>query len=62
MPVSTALTVIFIVQPTVKTSRVTYKVELVSHVNLDGLECIAKQSVMTVPMDITVSTIVVVTA
>lgn len=37
MLVSTAVTVTFLVQQTVKIVRVTYKVERVSLVNLDGL-------------------------
>lgn len=43
MSVFTELTVIFIVQPTVKTTRATYKVDRVLTVNLDGLERIAMQ-------------------
>lgn len=43
MPVSTAVTVIGIVQPTVKTERVTYRVDCVLIVNLDGLEHIVIQ-------------------
>lgn len=41
--VSTAVTVIFLVPPTVKTTRVTYRVERVSRVKLDGLEHIVIQ-------------------
>lgn len=38
MLVSTAVTVTLPVPRTVKTTRVTYKVELASHVNMDGVE------------------------
>lgn len=43
MLVFTALTVISNVPPIVKTARVTYKAELVSRVNLGGLDYIVKQ-------------------
>lgn len=45
MLVFTALTVISNVPPIVKTARVTYKAELVSRVNLGGLDYIVKQNV-----------------
>lgn len=38
MPVSTVVTVTLLVPPTVKTTRVTYRVERAPYVNLDGLE------------------------
>lgn len=43
MSVSTAVTVTRLVPPTVKTTRVIYRVEYVSAVNLDGLICIVTQ-------------------
>lgn len=43
MQVSTAVTVTFLVPSTAKTACVTYKTELVLHVNLDGLEWIVRQ-------------------
>lgn len=44
MPVSTAVTVIVIVQPIVQTKHVTYRVDRVLIVNLDGLEHIVIQA------------------
>lgn len=43
MPVSTAVTVIVIAQPTVQTEHVTYRVDRVLIVNLDGQEHIVIQ-------------------
>lgn len=43
MPVSTVVAVAFLVPLTVKTTRVKYRVERVSCVNLDGLEYIVIQ-------------------
>lgn len=43
MSVSTAVTVTLLVPPTVKTVRVTFRMERVSCVNLDGLEHIVTQ-------------------
>lgn len=43
MQVSTVVTVTRHAPSTVKTARVTYRVELASHVSLDGLEYIAIQ-------------------
>lgn len=43
MPVSTAITVIVIVQPSVQREHVTYKVDRVLIVSLDGLEHIVIQ-------------------
>lgn len=54
MLVSTVKTVTRHAPQTVKTTRATYRVDLVSHVSLDGLEYIVKQNVK---KDGTVSTV-----
>lgn len=54
MPVSTVLTVTHHAPPIVKITRVTYRLDRVLTVNLDGLECIVTQNVKKDCMVITV--------
>lgn len=54
MPASTVLTVTRHAPPSVKTTRVTYRMDRVLTVSLDGLECIVTQNVKKDGMVITV--------